>query len=44
MTTYEALSLVAQFSLVLIGMLTLIVTMVVYINKKEVTAPPRPMD
>ncbi len=30
MTTYEALSLVAQFSLVLIGVLTLVVTMVVY--------------
>ncbi|AKP45955.1 hypothetical protein BSM4216_0616 [Bacillus smithii] len=35
MTTYEALSLVAQFGLVLIGVLTLIVTMVVYINKKK---------
>ncbi|WP_040340945.1 putative holin-like toxin [Bacillus smithii] len=35
MTTYEALSLVAQFSLVLTGVLTLIVTMVVYINKKK---------
>ncbi|ELK22568.1 putative membrane protein [Anoxybacillus flavithermus TNO-09.006] len=34
MTTYEALSLVAQFSLVLIGTLTMIITMVVYIKKK----------
>ncbi|MCZ0756051.1 putative holin-like toxin [Anoxybacillus sp. J5B_2022] len=35
MTTYEALSLIAQFSLVLVAVLTLIVTMVVYINKKK---------
>ncbi|WP_221210867.1 putative holin-like toxin [Anoxybacteroides voinovskiense] len=34
MTTYEALSLIAQFSLVLIGVLTLVITMVVYIKKK----------
>ncbi|WP_246202565.1 putative holin-like toxin [Virgibacillus doumboii] len=39
MTTYEALSLVAQFSLSLIASLTLIVTIVVYLQKKEVTAP-----
>ncbi|MEC1720151.1 putative holin-like toxin [Schinkia azotoformans] len=35
MTTYEAFSLIAQFSLVLIAVLTLIVTIVVYINKKK---------
>ncbi|XWN53006.1 putative holin-like toxin [Anoxybacillus flavithermus] len=35
MTTYEVLSLIAQFSLVFIGMLTLTVTIVVYINKKK---------
>ncbi|WP_035018939.1 putative holin-like toxin [Anoxybacillus flavithermus] len=35
MTAYEALSLIAQFSLVFIGMLTLTVTIVVYINKKK---------
>ncbi|MCL6584979.1 MAG: putative holin-like toxin [Anoxybacillus sp.] len=34
MTTYEALSLIAQFSLVLVGVLTLVITMVVYIKKK----------
>ncbi|WP_257008423.1 putative holin-like toxin [Bacillus sp. FJAT-45350] len=35
MTTYEALSLLVQFSLVLIAVLTLIVTIVVYLNKKK---------
>ncbi|MDC3418090.1 putative holin-like toxin [Aquibacillus salsiterrae] len=35
MTTYEALSLVAQFCLTLLATLTLIVTIVVYLNKKK---------
>ncbi|MBP1950793.1 MULTISPECIES: putative holin-like toxin [Virgibacillus] len=35
MTTFEALSLVAQFSISLIATLTLIVTIVVYLNKKK---------
>ncbi|WP_245712453.1 putative holin-like toxin [Anaerobacillus alkalilacustris] len=35
MTTYQAFSLLAQFSLVLIALLTLIVTIVVNINKKK---------
>ncbi|MGY0691485.1 putative holin-like toxin [Virgibacillus sp. FSP13] len=35
MTTYEALSLVAQFSLSFVATLTLIVTIVVYLEKKK---------
>ncbi|MFC0469129.1 putative holin-like toxin [Halalkalibacter kiskunsagensis] len=35
MTAYEAISLLAQFSLVLIAMLTLIITIVVYLHKKK---------
>ncbi|MDC3418650.1 putative holin-like toxin [Aquibacillus salsiterrae] len=35
MTTYEAFSLIAQFSLVLIAILTLVVTIVVFLNKKK---------
>ncbi|MGO4889627.1 putative holin-like toxin [Anaerobacillus sp. MEB173] len=35
MTTYEAFSLLAQFSLVLLAVLTLIITIVVYLNKKK---------
>ncbi|WP_234031496.1 putative holin-like toxin [Lentibacillus cibarius] len=35
MTTYEAFSLVAQFSISLVATLTLIVTLVVYLNKKK---------
>ncbi|WP_088052373.1 putative holin-like toxin [Virgibacillus dakarensis] len=35
MTTYEALSLVAQFSLTLVATFTLIVTIVVYLIKKS---------
>lgn len=35
MTTYEALSLVAQFSLALIATLTLIVSIVVFLYKKK---------
>ncbi|MED4350943.1 putative holin-like toxin [Schinkia azotoformans] len=35
MTTYEAFSLIAQFSLVLIAAFTLILTIVVYIIKKK---------
>ncbi|WP_371871264.1 putative holin-like toxin [Lentibacillus populi] len=35
MTTYEALSLVAQFSLTLVATFTLIVTIVVYLIKKK---------
>ncbi|WP_461178620.1 putative holin-like toxin [Virgibacillus ainsalahensis] len=35
MTTFEALSLVAQFSITLIATLTLIVTIVVYLVKKK---------
>ncbi|KPH73433.1 putative holin-like toxin [Oceanobacillus caeni] len=35
MTAYEALSLLAQFSLALIALVTLIVTIVVNINKKK---------
>ncbi|WP_234402431.1 putative holin-like toxin [Oceanobacillus damuensis] len=35
MTAFEALSLVAQFSLSLIATLTLLVSIVVYFNKKK---------
>jgi len=35
MTTFEALSLVAQFGLLQIVTVTLIVTIVVYLNKKK---------
>ncbi|WP_233254402.1 putative holin-like toxin [Salipaludibacillus keqinensis] len=35
MTSYEALSLISQFSLVLIAVFTLVVTTVVYLNKKK---------
>ncbi|MGM8364349.1 putative holin-like toxin [Virgibacillus sp. W0181] len=35
MTAFEALSLVAQFSLSLIAILTLIVTIVVFLNNKK---------
>ncbi|MFZ3577489.1 putative holin-like toxin [Virgibacillus sp. DJP39] len=35
MTTFEALSLIVQFGLVQIATLTLIVTIVVYLNKKK---------
>ncbi|WP_373893867.1 putative holin-like toxin [Virgibacillus sp. CBA3643] len=35
MTTYEALSLVAQFSIALIAVLSLMVTIVVYLVKKK---------
>ncbi|MED1487979.1 MULTISPECIES: putative holin-like toxin [Bacillus] len=40
MTTYEALSLVAQFGLVLIGVLTLIVTIGRLYKQKEITVLP----
>ncbi|WP_235792278.1 putative holin-like toxin [Virgibacillus salidurans] len=35
MTTYEALSLVAQFSITLIATLTLVFTIVDYLTKKK---------
>ncbi|WP_261178126.1 putative holin-like toxin [Anaerobacillus sp. CMMVII] len=35
MTTFEAFSLIAQFGLVLIAAFTLIITIVVYLNKKK---------
>ncbi|WP_246050149.1 putative holin-like toxin [Aquibacillus sediminis] len=35
MTTYETLSLIAQFSLTLLAALTLVVTIVVFLNKKK---------
>jgi len=35
MTTYEALSLIAQFGIAQVAILTLIVTIVVYLNKKK---------
>ncbi|MFD1849066.1 putative holin-like toxin [Oceanobacillus bengalensis] len=35
MTTYEALSLIAQFSLIIVAILTLVVTIVVFLNKKK---------
>ncbi|SET07353.1 hypothetical protein SAMN05216389_10562 [Oceanobacillus limi] len=35
MTTYEALSLLAQFSLTLVTTLTLIVSVVVFLNKRK---------
>ncbi|WP_245835680.1 putative holin-like toxin [Virgibacillus ndiopensis] len=35
MTTFEALSLVPQFSLTLIATLTLIISIVVFLNKKK---------
>ncbi|MED1562759.1 hypothetical protein AJ85_15920 [Alkalihalobacillus alcalophilus ATCC 27647 = CGMCC 1.3604] len=35
MTTYEAFSLLAQFSLVLLTAFTLIITIVVHLNKKK---------
>ncbi|WP_240510068.1 putative holin-like toxin [Virgibacillus profundi] len=35
MTTFEVFSLLAQFGLLQIAMLTLIVTIVVYLNKKK---------
>src|SRR5699024_5298612 len=39
MTTFEALSLVAQFSLAIVAMLTFIVTIVVFLNKKKQPPP-----
>ncbi|MBM7571405.1 putative holin-like toxin [Aquibacillus albus] len=35
MTTYEALSLVAQFCITLLAALTLVVTIVVFLNRKK---------
>ncbi|WP_280770159.1 putative holin-like toxin [Salipaludibacillus daqingensis] len=35
MTSYEALSLLSQFSLVFLAVLTLVVTIVVVLNKKK---------
>lgn len=35
MTTFEALSLLAQFSLTIVAVLTLIVTIVVFLTKKK---------
>src|SRR5699024_11815061 len=35
MTTYEAMSLIAQFGMTQIAILTLIVTIVVYLNKRS---------
>ena len=35
MTAFEALSLVAQFSLTIVAVLTLVVTVVVFIEKKK---------
>jgi len=35
MTTYEALSLISQFGMTQIAILTLIVTIVVYLNQKK---------
>ncbi|MFC4022330.1 putative holin-like toxin [Oceanobacillus longus] len=35
MTTYEALNLVAQFSLILIAVLSFIVSIVVFLYKKK---------
>ncbi|MCM3489818.1 putative holin-like toxin [Alkalihalophilus marmarensis] len=35
MTTYESFSLIAQFSLVLIAILTMVISIVVYLNKKK---------
>ncbi|WP_245983301.1 putative holin-like toxin [Ammoniphilus oxalaticus] len=35
MTTFEAISLIANFSLVLIALLTLVVSIVVHLNKKK---------
>ncbi|WP_231746934.1 putative holin-like toxin [Lentibacillus sp. JNUCC-1] len=35
MTAFEALSLVAQFSISLIALLTLIIAVVVFLNKKK---------
>ncbi|UCZ52787.1 putative holin-like toxin [Bacillus shivajii] len=35
MTTYEAFSLIAQFGVVFVAVLTLFTTIVVYINKKK---------
>lgn len=35
MTAFEALSLTVQFGLVLIGLITLMVSIVVYLNKKK---------
>gem|GEM_PF-3034403 len=35
MTTYEALSIVAQFSLVLLGAITLVITIIVVLDKKK---------
>ncbi|CAM4132585.1 putative holin-like toxin [Lederbergia lenta] len=35
MTVYEALSVVGQFSIVAISVLTLIVSLVIYNNKKK---------
>ena len=40
MTTYEAISLIAQFSLVLLAVLTLTLTIVVYLTKRN--SPPCP--
>lgn len=38
MTTFEALSLIAQVSLAIVTLLTLIISVVIFIEKKEVTA------
>ncbi|MDV2886414.1 putative holin-like toxin [Alkalihalophilus pseudofirmus] len=35
MTTYESFSLIAQISLVLIAILTMVISIVVYLNKKK---------
>ncbi|WP_396126165.1 putative holin-like toxin [Anaerobacillus sp. CMMVII] len=35
MTTYQAFTLVAQFNSLLIAVLSLIITIVVYVNKKK---------
>ncbi|WP_420799110.1 putative holin-like toxin [Metasolibacillus meyeri] len=35
MTVYEAFSLMAQFTLMLLALLTFIVTIIVYLNKKK---------
>jgi len=35
MTTFEALSLVAQFGLAIVALLTLIVSVVISLNKKK---------
>lgn len=40
MTTYEVLSLLAQFGLFQIATLTLLVTLVVYLNIRKLRLPP----